>query len=94
MPKYVFELSLSLVAGDTLDVDALNAISSDLADHLEVLAVRIGKRVGRIATEAPFEQVTGDFEPPDENGVIRLSPVSRPIDYQPETQPPRGAPSQ
>lgn len=35
-----------------------------------------------VETEEPFEHVTGDFLPPDENGVTKMGP-SRPIDAEP-----------
>ena len=87
MPKYVFEVALTTMAGDELSVDQCNAISELLARRLEEVATVLGKRGGRISAEAPFEQVTGDWLPPDENGVVKASPESRPINWEPGVGP-------
>jgi hypothetical protein len=79
MPKYVFEVSLTLAADETLSVAECNAINAQLADTMESLATVFGKRGGRISASEPFEQVTGDWLPPDERGMIKVGP-SRPID--------------
>lgn len=84
MPKYVFEVSVTLAAGDDLEVEQLNTINAGLCSALETLLLNEGKRRGgRISSEPPFEHVTGDWLPPDENGVVRPKPGSRPIDYEP-----------
>jgi hypothetical protein len=83
MPKYVFELGVTLAAGDDLTVPELNSINDQLCEYMKVLLPRFGKTRGRISAEAPFEHVVGDWLPPDENGAVRPKPGSRPIDWQP-----------
>jgi hypothetical protein len=79
MPKYVFEVSITLAAGDNLTIPELNSITNQLQDTLAVAAASFGKRRGHISHEPPFEHVTGDWSPPDENG--HLHPTgSRSID--------------
>jgi hypothetical protein len=84
VPKYVFELSVTLPAGDDLSVAALNSINGQLADVLQYFLPQFGKTRGRIATEAPFEHVTGGWTPPDENGVCRPDGQVLSIDYDSE----------
>jgi hypothetical protein len=84
MPKYVFELGITLAAGDDLDLQTLNDINTLLTRYVEDLLPHFGKTRGRISAEAPFEQVTGGWLPPDENGVSKASSESAPIDYDPE----------
>jgi len=83
LPKYVFEVSITLAPGDGLSVEACNSITARLQDALATMAAIFGKRGGRISAEPPFEQVTGGWLPPDENGVCRGSGESQPIDYEP-----------
>ena len=87
MPKYVFEVSVTLAANDGLEVDQLNTINEGLCFSLERLLLNQGKRRGgRISSEPPFEHVVSDWLPPDENGVVRPKPGSRPIDYEPSPE--------
>ena len=79
MPKYVFEVSITLAADEELTVAECNTITAGLQNMLAYLAKAFGKRGGRISAEPPFEHVTGDWLPPDENGIVKVGP-SRPID--------------
>ena len=81
LPKYVFEVSITLAAGDDLTVSECNLITAQLQDRLAGVAAIFGKHGGRISAEPPFEQVTGGWLPPDENGVCKASGESEPIDY-------------
>lgn len=84
MPKYVFEVSVTLAADDGLELDQLNSINQGLCLALERILWGHGKRSGGlISSEPPFEHVVGDWLPPDENGVVKPKPGSRPIDYDP-----------
>jgi hypothetical protein len=85
----VFEVSITLAAGDDLTISELNSINAQLADHLGMFAAVFGKTRGRISAEQPFEHVTGDWLPPDETGVIRASREWRPIDFDRELGLPR-----
>jgi hypothetical protein len=79
MPKYVFEISLTLAADEELTVSECNTVTRLLQEQLASVAAVFGKRGGRISAEPPFEQVTGDWTPPDENGFLHPT-GSRPID--------------
>jgi hypothetical protein len=80
MPKYVFEVSLTLAADEDLTVAECNLISARLAERLAVLAGGFGKTGGRVSAEPPFEHVTADWLPPNEQGQITTGP-SRRIDF-------------
>ncbi|HEY1292811.1 MAG TPA: hypothetical protein VGJ60_07030 [Chloroflexota bacterium] len=79
MPKYVFEQSAILPADESLSVLEAEALSSVLAAELRRWLDRMHHRRHAVSYEPPFEQVGGDFLPPDEQGVVKLGePV--PID--------------
>lgn len=79
MPKYVFEQSAILPAGESLTVFEAQALSSVLAADLRRWLDLMHHEHHEVSFETPFEHVAGDWLPPDENGQVKVGP-SRPID--------------
>jgi hypothetical protein len=79
MPKYVFEQSIILPAGEQLTTGEAAVLAERLEYVLGEMARMLGHARFETAHDEPFEHVTGDNLPPDEHGVIKVGPA-RPID--------------
>jgi hypothetical protein len=78
MPRYVFEISVTLGTGHAWTAEMCYSVEKQLrAWFLHMMQGQPGPY--EVNTEPPFEHVTGDWLPPDENGAIKVGP-SRPID--------------
>ena len=79
VPQYVFEFSVTLPAGDELTAKESHSVKTWLEEQLAMHVRLFGHTALRTDAESPFEHVTGDWLPPDANGVVKMGP-SRPID--------------
>ncbi len=79
MPRYVFEVTVTLPSGEAMPALELDLITVLLEAELEQWLVAQNHKRYEIGHDDPFEHVTGDWLPPDENGNVKVGP-SRSID--------------
>jgi hypothetical protein len=74
----VFEVSVRLGAGHAWSPEMCGSVEKQLREWF--LSMMKGQPGGyEVETSEPFEHVTGDWLPADENGVVKVGP-SRSID--------------